>query len=158
MNIKIIAVGKIKDKNLSALIDDYLYKIMHYAKIEVIEVKEEIKDNLSEKDLMKCIDLEGKSILKSIKDKDYVITLDLKKNEPDSLAFAMLLKRFFVEGGATITFVIGGSYGLSNEVRSRSNYGLSLSKFTFLHTMSRLILLEQIYRAFKINNNEVYHK
>lgn len=159
MKIRIIAVGKIKEDYLKQGINDYLTKISKYAKTEIIEVNDsKVKDNPKEADIQKVINEEGERVLSKIKDNEIVVNLDLNKQEFDSVQFSKFLNDKIVEGGASLTFVIGGSYGLSNVLKQRANYSLSLSKMTFLHQMTRLILLEQIYRAFKILNNEIYHK
>lgn len=159
MKIRIIAVGKVKENFLKDGILEYEKRISGYSKIEIIEVDDsKVKDNPNESEILKVINEEGKRILSKIKDSDYVINLDLNKKEMDSIEFSKFLNQKLVENGASITFVIGGSYGLSADVKSRANYSFSLSKMTFLHQMTRLILLEQIYRAFKILNNEIYHK
>lgn len=159
MKIRIIAVGKIKEDYLKQGINDYLVKISKYAKTEIIEVNDsKVKDNPKEADIQKVINEEGERVLSKIKDNEIVVNLDLNKQEFDSVQFSKFLNDKIVEGGASLTFVIGGSYGLSNVLKQRANYSLSLSKMTFLHQMTRLILLEQIYRAFKILNNEIYHK
>ena len=151
--IKIVCVGKVKDRHLSALIDDYVSKIAHYHKIEVIEVKDEpIKDNKKA-----VLDKEAEAVLSLIRDDEYVILLDLHGKSIDSLSLAAKLDRLFVSY-ARITFVIGGSLGLGEKLRERANEKLKLSDLTFLHQMSRLIILEQLYRCFKILNNETYHK
>ncbi len=159
MKIRIVAVGKIKEDYLKQGINDYLVKISKYAKTEIIEVNDsKVKDNPKEADIQKVINEEGERVLSKIKDNEIVVNLDLNKQEFDSVQFSKFLNDKIVEGGASLTFVIGGSYGLSNVLKQRANYSLSLSKMTFLHQMTRLILLEQIYRAFKILNNEIYHK
>lgn len=159
MKIKLIAVGKIKEDYLKLGINEYLTRLSPYAKTEIIEVMDsKVKDNPNESDINKVKIEEGQRVLSKIKNNDLVISLDLNKREFDSVEFAKFLSDKFVEGGANITFVIGGSYGLSDELKKRANYSISLSKMTFLHQMTRLILLEQIYRAFKILNNEIYHK
>lgn len=151
--IKIIGIGKIKDKHLEALIEDYLKKISRYHKIELIEVKDEpIKDN--EKDVL---DKEAERALSKIKENEYVILLDLHGEESDSVKFAKHLDSLF-NNNSHITFVIGGSLGLGESLLKRANERLKLSEMTFLHGMTRLILVEQIYRSFKILNNETYHK
>lgn len=158
MKINIIAVGKIKEDYLTIGINEYIKRIAPYSKIEIIEIKDfPCKDNI-ESEINKCKIIEGELILSRIKKDDYVITLDLNKKQLKSEEFAKFLQKSFDNNGSKITFVIGGSYGLSDEVKCRSNFALSLSEMTFLHQMSRLILLEQIYRSFKILNNEVYHK
>lgn len=159
MNIRIIAIGKIKDQYLKDGISQYLKRISAYANIEITEVVDSsVKDNPNEADIEKVKNEECARALKLIKDKDYVITLDLNKKEMTSEEFASYLDKAFISGGSSITFVIGGSYGLSDEMKKRANSAISLSKMTFLHQMTRLILLEQIYRAFKINHHETYHK
>ena len=151
--IKIVAVGKIKNKHLQALIDDYTKKISNYHKIEIIEVKDEpIKDNTLE-----VLNIEATKVLNKIKDNEYVILLDLHGKETDSVSFSKHLDKLFIHN-SNICFVIGGSLGLGEELIKRSNERLKLSEMTFLHGMTRLIILEQIYRAFKILRNETYHK
>lgn len=130
--------------------------IRPYSQIEIIEVNDEAIVN--QKEIEKGIIKEGERILKLIHDNDYVISLDLNKKQLTSIEFAKYLDEKLTISGAYLTFVIGGSYGLSEDVKKRMNDSLSLSKMTFLHMMCRLILLEQIFRAFKINNNETYHK
>ena len=150
MKIKIYAIGKIKENYLKVGINEYLERIKPYSNIEIIEVSDEpIVDNPKESDIKLAINNEGKKVLKLIKENEYLIGLDLNKKELNSVEFAdFLIKKF----------VIGGCYGLSEELKNRCNDSISLSKMTFLHQMTRLILLEQIYRAFKINRNETYHK
>lgn len=153
--IKLIALGKIKDKHLKALIDDYQKRINRYHKLTVIELKDEtISDNDSREHI---IDKEGDKILKEINDDEFVIALDLAGKKLDSLQFAAFIDRQLIIK-PHLTFVIGGSLGLSDKVIKRADYRFSLSDLTFLHQMTRLIILEQIYRAFKILNNETYHK
>lgn len=159
MKIKVFAIGKIKEKYLKDGINEYLERIKPYSQIEIIEVNDEpIVDNPHPSEIKKAIDTEGNRVLKLLKPNDYLIGLDLNKKEMTSPEFAEFLNKKFVSGGSNISFVIGGSYGLSDELKQRCNDSISLSKMTFLHQMTRLILLEQIYRAFKINRNETYHK
>ena len=159
MKINLICVGKIKEKSLKDLINEYIKRISAYASVNIVEVQDE---SIVEKPSLQEINIakkkEGEKILKNIKQGQYVIALDLVQNQPDSLEFAKILQKSFDNYGANITFLIGGSYGLSDEVKERANLRMGLSNMTFTHQMSRLIILEQIYRAFKINNNEVYHK
>ena len=144
--IKIICLGKLKETYLTELVNDYLKRINKYHKTEIIELKDE--ENLEN---------EAKNILKYINPNDYVITLEIEGKELNSLEFAELIDKTFITN-STITFIIGSSSGLSSVVKERSNFKLSFSKFTFPHGLFRGILLEQIYRAFKINHNENYHK
>ena len=151
--LKLICVGKVKDASLKALIDDYQKRIQKYHKLEVIEVKDEpIRENEKE-----VLDIEASRIMSKIDKDDYVILLDLHGESLNSVSFANKIDKLFVSY-SKITFVIGGSLGLGEEVRKRANYRLKLSDMTFLHQMTRLIILEQIYRCFKILNHETYHK
>ena len=149
--IKIICVGKLKEKYLKDAIEEYSKRLSKYTKLEIVELKD------LDYDIAKTIKEEGQSILKHIEEKEYVITLEINGKQLSSTEFASILEKANIEY-SNITFVIGGSYGLSNDVINRSNYHLSFSKLTFPHQLFRIILLEQIYRAYKINNNESYHK
>lgn len=144
--IKIICLGKIKEKYLSDLIEDYKKRISRYHKIEIIELKDE-------NDLV----IEKNNIEKYLKKTDYIISLDIDGTELDSVSLAKKLDESFINYG-TITFIIGSSYGLHEDIKKQSNFRLSFSKMTFPHGLARGILLEQIYRSFKILNNETYHK
>ncbi len=143
--IKIVCVGRVKEKYLREAIEDYEKRIGKYHKIDIIEVDD---SNINE---------ESDRILKYIGNRDYVITLEIDGYEIDSVGFANKIDKLFITN-SNITFVIGGSYGLHDDVKKRSNYSLSFSKLTFPHQLFRVILLEQIYRCFKILNNETYHK
>ena len=151
--LKLICVGKVKDEHLKALIDDYTKRIGKYHKLEVIEVKDEpIRDNEKE-----VLDIEASRILSKIDKDDYVILLDLHGSALDSVSLAEKIDNLFINH-SKIDFVIGGSLVLGEDIRNRANYKLKLSDMTFLHQMTRLIILEQIYRSFKILNHETYHK
>ncbi len=151
--IKIVCVGKVKDRNLSALIDDYGKRINRYHKLEIIEVKDEpIRD-----DEKTVLDIEAKRVLNSIGNDEYVILMDLHGKSIDSLNLAKKIDKLFIQF-PKIAFVIGGSLGLGEALLKRADERIKLSDLTFLHQMTRLILLEQIYRCFKILNNETYHK
>ena len=139
-------------------IEEYKKRLLPYTNIEIIEVLDsKVKDNPNSSDIKKAKDEEGERVLKLLKN-DYLIGLDMNKKEYISEDFAEYLNKKLVEGGSNLSFVIGGSYGLSDPLKTRCNDSISLSKMTFLHQMTRLILLEQIYRSFKILNNETYHK
>ena len=158
MKIKIYCIGKIKEQYLKDGINEYLKRISPYSNIEIVEVNDsKVKDNPNQSDIEKAKNEEGDRVLKLLKN-DYLIGLDMNKLEFKSEEFAVFLDKKLVEGGSNVSFVIGGSYGLSDALKNRCNTSISLSKMTFLHQMTRLILLEQIYRAFKILNNETYHK
>ena len=157
--IKIYAIGKIKDDYLKVGINQYLTRLSKYADVEIIELKDEpIKNESDPTEIIKAKNLECERVLTRIKNTDYLYALDPNGVQLKSEEFATHLNNKFDNESSSIAFVIGGSYGLSDEIKARSNYKLSFSKMTFTHQMSRLILLEQIYRAFKINNNETYHK
>ena len=159
MKIKIYAIGHLKEAYLKQGINEYLERLKPYTQIEIIEANDEsIVSNPSQKEIEIAKDKEGQKILKLLKNDEYVIGLDLVNKQPTSPEFAKYLEDKFVLGGSNISFVIGGSYGLSDELKKRCQDRIGLSNMTFLHQMTRLILLEQIYRAFKINRNEVYHK
>ncbi len=149
--IKIICVGKVKEKYLIDAIDEYKKRISKYTKMDIVELKD------LDYDIEKTLKLEGEDILKHIDDKEYVITLEINGREHTSVELTNILEKINIEN-SNITFVIGGSYGLSKEVINRSNYHLSFSKLTFPHQLFRVMLLEQIYRTYKIRNNESYHK
>ncbi|MBP3841183.1 MAG: 23S rRNA (pseudouridine(1915)-N(3))-methyltransferase RlmH [Bacilli bacterium] len=150
--IRIISVGKIKETYLKDAIEEYKKRLSKYTKLEIIEIQDEGID-----DIEKAKRLEGERIKKNINPKDYVITLEINGKQIDSKQLAVLLDEKQIVY-SNITFIIGGSYGLSEDITSLSNYHLSFSKMTFPHQLFRVLLLEQIYRAFKINNNESYHK
>ena len=150
--IKIITVGQIKEAYLKEAIEEYKKRLSKYTNLEIIELKDE---GLVEEEKAKR--LEAEKIDKNINDKDYVITLEIEGKEYTSLEFAEKLRTIQIEN-SNITFIIGGSYGLADSIKQRSNMHLSFSKMTFPHQLFRVILLEQIYRSFKINNNESYHK
>ena len=158
VNIKLIAVGKIKEDYLKNEINEYLKRLSRYAKISVIEVDyEKIMNNSSLKEDEKVKENEGVRLLKQIKEKDFVLLIDLHGQELDSLEFSDKFLQI-TNTNSNIDVVIAGSLGFSQEVIKRANYRLCLSKMTFTHQMTRAIILEQIYRAFKIINNETYHK
>lgn len=158
VNIRLIAVGKIKEDYLKNEINEYLKRLSRYTKISIIEVDDEkIINNSSLKEDEKVKENEGKRLLKQIKEKDFVLLIDLHGQELDSVEFSNKFLQI-TNTNSNIDIVIAGSLGFSNGVIERANYRLCLSKMTFTHQMTRAIVLEQIYRAFKIINNETYHK
>ena len=153
MKINIISVGKIKESYFIDGIEEYKKRISKYANIELITVMDESND-LDEKTIKKK---EAERLLAKIPSNSYTIVLDLKGKELDSISFAKKMDEITLVS-STINFIIGGSIGLDSSVIDKADYLLSFSKFTFPHKLMKLILLEQIYRSFKINNNESYHK
>ena len=159
MKIKIYAIGKIKENYLKMGIEEYLKKIRPYSQIEIVEVNDEpIPNNPTDSEIEIAKNKEGEKVLQLLKNGEYLLGLDLNKKELESPTFAEYLDKKLEISGSNLSFVIGGSYGLSDKLKNRCNDSISLSKMTFLHQMTRLILLEQIYRAFKILRNETYHK
>ena len=157
MKISIITIGKIKEPYLTAGIEEYLKRLTSYCKINIIEILEEkISDNPSEKDKQNVILKEGEKILNRL-EKSYVIALDVKGTNISSEELAEKFDALKISGHSYITFIIGGPFGLSDKVKEKASLKLSFSKMTFTHQMIRLLLLEQIYRAFKISKNEKYH-
>ena len=150
--IKIICVGKVKEKYLVDAINEYVKRLSKYTKINIIEVSD--FDN-SNKDIV--LSKEKELIKKYIDEKDYVITLEIEGNMLSSEQLANKIDKILIYN-SNIVFIIGGSYGLHQDIKKRSNYKLSFSKLTFPHQLFRVNLLEQIYRSYKINNNESYHK
>ena len=158
MNIKIIGVGKLKEKYLVQAMQEYLKRLQAYAKVEVIELADEkAPENLSETQMMQIKDKEGERILAKIKDQEYVIALAIEGKNPSSEAFAQKIENLGIQGKSQLVFVIGGSLGLSPSVMQRSNAQISFGKMTFPHQLMRVMLTEQIYRAFRIIHNHPYH-
>lgn len=159
MKITVLCVGKIKEKFYRDAILEYSKRLSRFTKYEIIEVADEkTKENASDKEISIVKDLEGEKILNKLNEDSYVITLEINGKTPDSVGLAKKIKEITLNGYSHITFIIGGSLGLSDSVISKSNYHLSFSNMTFPHQLMRVILSEQIYRAFKIINNEPYHK
>lgn len=149
--IKIITVGKLKEKYFKDALDEYIKRLSKYTKIDLIEVPDE------DFDIKKTLLKEKESILKYVSEKDYVITLEIEGKELTSIELSKKISDTLIQY-SDITFIIGGSYGLHEDIKKISNYALSFSKMTFPHQLFRIMLLEQIYRSYKIMNNETYHK
>ena len=149
--ITIISVGKLKEKYLNDGINEYLKRLSKYMKVELIEVEDVSFDK------EKTLKEEARNIQKRLNLKSYIITLEIDGKELTSLELSDLINKTSINN-SDITFIIGGSYGLDDSIKQLSNYKLSFSKLTFPHQLFRLILLEQIYRSYKIINNEAYHK
>ncbi len=159
MNISIIAVGKIKEKYIQEGIKEFSKRLSRYCNLKITEVEDEkAPENLSDKEKEAVKEKESLKILSKIPQNSFIISLEIQGREISSEELSKKMEDIMVSGINDITFVIGGSLGLSDEVRSKSNFKLSFSKMTFPHQLMRLILLEQIYRAWKIMKDEPYHK
>lgn len=150
--IKILCIGKVKEKFYRDAILEYLKRLGKYTKIEIIECRD-----YSDLPISDILTKEKQELERYINERDYIIALDIDGNEISSSSLADKLDNIYLNY-SNITFIIGGSYGIHDDLKKRSNYRLSFSKMTFPHQLFRVILLEQIYRSFKINNNESYHK
>lgn len=159
MNINLVTVGKLKERYWQDAVCEYTKRLGKYCRLQITEVREStLRANASPADEDSVKIYEGREILGKIKSTDYVITLEIKGKSLSSTELADHIGGLALSGKSNVTFVIGGSLGLSPEVSKRSNLKLSFSSMTFPHQMMRVILLEQIYRSFKILKNEVYHK
>lgn len=158
MNITVISVGKIKEKFFTAAIDEYAKRLSRFVKLNIIEVADEkIPDNASDKEMEQIKDKEGEKILAKIPSGSFVVTLCIEGKELSSEELARKITDISMTS-SSVTFIIGGSLGLSDTVKNKSSLRLSFGRMTLPHQLMRVVLLEQIYRAFKINNNESYHK
>jgi 23S rRNA (pseudouridine1915-N3)-methyltransferase len=159
MNISIVAVGKIKEKYLVSGIKEYQKRLSGYCKLNIIEVPDrQAPENLSPAQLEEVINQEGQDIMRNIRTGSHMIALDIKGKKMSSEKMAQYMNRLAITGSSNVTFVIGGSNGLSQEVLQKAGLRLSFSDMTFPHQLMRLILLEQIYRWFRIMRGEPYHK
>lgn len=159
MKLTLITVGKIKEKYLRDAVAEYSKRLSRYCKLEILETADErTPEDASEAAKEALRDKEGKRILRLVREDAYVITLEIQGEMPDSVELADKIEKLGVKGISHIVFIIGGSIGLSKEVCLRSDYALSFSRMTFPHQLMRVILLEQIYRSFRIIQEEPYHK
>lgn len=159
MKISILCVGKVKEKFYRDAIDEFVKRLSRYCKLEIIEVADEKTDEqASETEIRLVKEKEGERLLKNIKDDAYVITLCIDGKQLDSEELSDKIEKLGISGVSHIYFVIGGSLGLSDQVIKRADFKLSFSKMTFPHQLMRMVLCEQVYRSFKINANESYHK
>lgn len=159
MKITVITVGKLKEKYLKDAIAEYSKRLSKYCKLDIIEVADEKTPEHASEVVEEAIRAkEAERILKYVKDDAYVMTLEIDGKQLSSEEFAGKIEKLGVQGTSHIIFIIGGSIGLGNEVLKKSDYALSFSRMTFPHQLMRVILLEQIYRCYRINSNEPYHK
>ena len=159
MRITILSVGKLKEKYLNDAVSEYKKRLSRYCKLEIIEVTDEKSpEQAREKEELQIREKEGERLLGHIREDAYVITLEMGGNELTSEQFAKKIETLGVKGNSHVYFVIGGSIGLGENIRRRSNYPLSFSKMTYPHQLMRVILLEQLYRGYRIVRGEPYHK
>ena len=159
MNISVICVGKLKERYWSDAVAEYSKRLKSYCSLDIVELKESrLPDKAGPAEELAVKEAEGREILKKIKDNMYVITLEVKGKMLSSEKLAAKIENLGIDGVSNIAFVIGGSLGLSEAVSRRADFKLSFSEMTFPHQMMRVVLLEQIYRSFKIIKNETYHK
>ncbi len=159
MQVEVICVGKLKEKYLKDACGEYIKRLSRFCTLSVTELKDEpVPEQASEAQTEQAITREGERILQKIGDRDFVVSLCVEGKSLSSEGFANELSHVFQKGASRLVFVIGGSCGLSDDVKKRSNLRLSFSAMTFPHQLMRVILLEQLYRAYKINANESYHK
>lgn len=159
MRITVISVGKIKEKFYTGAIEEYSKRLSKYCTLSLVEVADEkAPETLSDKEMTQIKDREGERILDKIKDSQYVITLEIRGKQLTSEELSEKMSVLGLEGNSDVVFVIGGSLGLSDAVMRRSNFALSFSKMTFPHQLMKVVLLEQVYRGFRILRGEPYHK
>ena len=158
MKITIVTAGKIKEKYLTAGINEFLKRLGPFANVRIVEINEEkMKDNPSEAEKQQTLQQEGQRLLRQVPEGSYLFVLDVYGQQLSSEKLAVKLDSLALQGRSNITFLIGGAFGLSEEVRQAADFRLSFSPMTFTHQMIRLLLVEQIYRCFKINRGEKYH-
>ncbi|MDD3114429.1 MAG: 23S rRNA (pseudouridine(1915)-N(3))-methyltransferase RlmH [Anaerovibrio sp.] len=158
MRITIVTAGKIKEKYLTAGINEFLKRLGPFATVKIVEIQEErMKDNPSEAEKQQVLLQEGQRLLKQVPEGSYLFVLDVHGRQASSEELAEKIQALGLQGRSNLTFLIGGAFGLSQEVRRAADFRLSFSPMTFTHQMIRLLLIEQIYRAFKINRGEKYH-
>jgi len=159
LKISVLTVGKIKEKFYTEAINEYSKRLSRYCKLEIVQVPDEkTVENCSEIEADIVKQKEGERLLKHIPENAYVITLEIQGKQLDSVEMAKKINQLGIQGNSHIVFVIGGSLGLHKSVSNRADYKMSFSKMTFPHQLMRVILLEQIYRSFRIINNQPYHK
>ena len=159
MKIKVVTVGKLKEKYLKDGITEYSKRISRFAKLEMIELADEkTPDRASESENQKILGIEGQRILSKVGDRDFVIVLAIEGKTFSSEEFSKQLEEASIKGFSTLTFIIGGSLGLAQDVKKRANFSVSFGRLTLPHQLMRLVLVEQIYRAFTIQQGSPYHK
>jgi 23S rRNA (pseudouridine1915-N3)-methyltransferase len=159
LQIKVVAVGKIRDAYWQDALREYIKRLSSYVRLKLIEVSDEpCPDRLSTAEEERVKNREGERILKALTDSEYTVLLDIQGKQYDSVGFSQFLDELGLRGRSKIVFIIGGSLGVSQSVRERSDFSLSFSRLTFPHGLMRVLLLEQLYRAIKISEGGTYHK
>jgi len=159
MKITFITVGKLKEKHIKAAVDEYAKRLSKYSKFDIVEVADEpTREKMSNAECQVILREEGIRVLRCIKESSYVIATAISGTQMDSINLAEKITKLTVDGYSHIYFIVGGSLGLCQRVLERSDFLLSFSKMTFPHQLMRVILAEQVYRAFRINSGEPYHK
>lgn len=159
LQIQIVCVGNLKEKYLKDAVSEYVKRLSRFCRVTITEVAEEkVPETLSEAEKEQVLKKEAERIRNALLKNTFTVVLDLKGEKPDSIQFSRLLSSWMLKGRSSISFVIGGSIGLDRKLVREADYNLCLSNLTFPHQLTRIILLEQIYRCFKIINNETYHK
>ena len=159
MKIKLVTIGKLKEKYLKEGIAEYSKRLSHFAKVEIIELADEkTPDKSSQLENQQILAKEGERVLSKITDREFVIALAIEGQQFPSEKFSLLIEDASIKGFSNITFIIGGSLGLSSQVKERANLLMSFGKLTLPHQLMRLVLIEQIYRAFMIQQGSPYHK
>ncbi len=159
ITINVLCIGKLKEKYLKDASNEYEKRLSSFCKLNIIELNEyKISENPSESEIKTCIEKEGFSILSKIPKDSFVIPLCIEGKQYPSVSLAKEIEKLSILGTSSFTFIIGGSYGLYDEVKNKGKIKLSMSKMTFPHQLARIMLLEQIYRCFQINSNGKYHK
>ncbi|MGN0613282.1 MAG: 23S rRNA (pseudouridine(1915)-N(3))-methyltransferase RlmH [Porcipelethomonas sp.] len=157
LNVKIITVGKLKEKYLRDACEEYLKRLKRFGNVSVIELDEyRLPDNPSDREIKKALDAEGDAVLKNLS--GYIIPMCIEGKQLSSIKLAEMISEIPVRGQSTVSFVIGSSFGIADKVKSRADFKLSMSEMTFPHQLARVMLLEQVYRAFQINSGGKYHK
>lgn len=159
MKVTIIAVGKLKEKYLKDACNEYLKRLSAYSKVNIVEIQEErCSDNPSQNEIEIVKQKEGERIISKISKGSFIVPMCIEGTEMSSVEFSKRIEKAMLSGFGELTFIIGGSFGLSDDVKSLGNLKLSFGKITLPHQLMRVILLEQVYRAFSISNNSKYHK
>lgn len=156
MNVSIVAVGKIRENYIKSGIEEFLKRVQPYSSVKIVEIEAETVKYESQ--IKKAMETEGEKIINTLSDNAYVISMDVLGKHLSSEKFASKIQNINTQGINQLVFIIGGAFGLDEKVKKRADFVLSLSDMTFPHQLARLFLLEQVYRAFRIINNEPYHK